>query len=94
MKKIISLFAALLIVFSFATVSLASGTHEGGHKITGEVVKTKGAIVTVKDKKGRAHKFHVDKTTNLNGKVKMGTIVEVESTDSGHAISMTVKGAE
>jgi len=58
--------------------------------MVGEVVKMDGPFVMVKGKDGKTHKFHVNKSTHLKGKVKSGVKVEVESTDSGHAISMSV----
>ncbi|NOY83408.1 MAG: hypothetical protein GXO96_01045 [Nitrospirae bacterium] len=84
---------ALSMVFSFAVAGFASGEHPGGHGdvVVGEIVKAEGAFVTVKDDHGKSHKFHVDKSTHLKGKIKAGAKVEVEATDGGHAISMTVK---
>ena len=92
MKKFGALFVAMAFVFSLASIGLASGSHSGGHKTKGEVVKTAGAFVTVKDEHGKSHKFHVNKSTHLKGKVKVGVKVHVESTEDGggHAISMTV----
>ena len=93
MKKFGLFFAALTLVFSFATIGLThedDDHHDGGHKIVGEVVKTDGPFVMVKGKDGKTHKFHVNKTTHLKGTIKSGAKVEVESTDTGHALSMSV----
>ncbi len=93
MRKFGLFFVALSMVLSFSVAGFASGDHPGGHgdKIVGEVVKAEGAFVTVKDDHGKSHKFHVDKSTHLKGKIKAGVKVEVEATGGGHAISMTVK---
>ncbi|MFQ5588812.1 MAG: hypothetical protein ACE5F7_08225 [Nitrospiria bacterium] len=93
MKKFALLLIMSLMVLTFSAVGFAGGDHPGGHgkKTVGEVVKAQGSFVTVKDEHGKSHKFHVDKSTHLKGKIKSGTKVEVESTDRGHAISMTAK---
>jgi len=90
MRKLSYLLVAMSMVISFGAVSFASGDHAGGHAIVGEVTKAEGAFVTVKDDHGKSHKFHVNGSTHMDGKVKTGVKVEVESTDSGHAISMKV----
>ncbi len=90
MKKFAIFFSALALVLSLSTIGFTSGKHAGGHKMVGEVVKMDGPFVMVKGKDGKTHKFHVNKSTHLKGKVKSGVKVEVESTDSGHAISMSV----
>ncbi len=93
MRTFVLFVVTLSILTSFTVSSFAGGKHSGdhGHKVAGEVVKAEGAFVTVKDDHGKSHKFHVDKSTNLQGKIKAGAKVEVEATDGGHAISMTVK---
>lgn len=92
MKKFSLLIASFAMVLSFATVGLTSGDHSGGHghETIGEVVKIEGPFVTVKSKDGKAHKFHVNKSTHMKGKVKPGVKVKVEATDAGHALEMTV----
>lgn len=93
MKKFGLFIVALSMVLGLSVVGFASGDHPGGHdnKIVGEVVKAEGAFVTVKDDHGKSHKFHVNKSTHFDGEIKTGVTVEVEATDGGHAISMTVK---
>ncbi len=93
MRKFALFVVAFSVVLSVAVVGFAGGKHSGGHgdMIVGEVVKAEGAFVTVKDDHGKSHKFHVDKSTHLEGKIKAGVKVEVEATDGGHAISMMVK---
>jgi len=87
-KKFATLLIAVTMVIGFSTLGLADAGHGGGHKMVGEIVKIEGPFVTVKDKDGKSHKFHVNKSTDTKGKVKMGSKVEVKSTDSGHALSM------
>lgn len=93
MKKLGLFFIVLSILTHFSAIGFASGDHPGGHgnKTVGEVVKAEGSFITVKDEEGKSHKFHVDKSTQLKGKIQSGAKVEVESTDRGHAISMMVK---
>jgi len=78
---------ALFMAFSFSTLTFAAGS-----KVTGEVVKTEGEFVTVKDADGKIHKFHMDKTTKQTGDIKQGAQVEVEATPQGHASAIAVKG--
>ncbi len=84
------LIVAALLVLNFAGVGLASGKQGEAHKMQGEIVKVEGEFVMIKSKDGKTHKFHVDKSTHLKGEVKAGSKVAVESTDSGHAISLSV----
>jgi len=93
MRKLALFVLALSMVLNFSVAGFAGGNHPGGHddKIVGEVVKAEGAFVTVKDDHGKSHKFHVDKSSHLKGKIKAGVKVEVEATGGGHAISITVK---
>lgn len=88
MKKVMMLFAAVMISISLATVALAGGSH----KIKGEVVKAEGEFVEVKDEKGKTHKLHVDKrSTKQTGEIKAGAQVEAQTDENGHAISITAK---
>lgn len=77
-------------VLSVASLGLTEGKHGEDHKTVGEVVKVEGEFVIVKTEDGKTQKFHVNKSTHLKGDVKSGSKVEVVSTDSGHAISMSV----
>ncbi len=93
MKRFSLFLIAMSWVLNGPLISFADGEHLGnlGNKMLGEVVKAEGAFVTVKDAHGKSRKFHVDKSTQLKGKIMAGAKVEVESTDRGHAISMRVK---
>ena len=87
MKKLIMFFVAAMVAFSFATTTFAAGAH----KVTGEVTKVEGDMITVKDAKGKEHKMHTDKSTKMSGDVKQGAKVEAEMTDKGHATEISVK---
>ncbi|MGB3940501.1 MAG: hypothetical protein WBK96_03290, partial [Candidatus Manganitrophaceae bacterium] len=76
MKKLVMLFVAVMVAFSFATAGFASD----GHKVSGEVTKVEGDMVTIKDEKGKEHPLHIDKTTKTSGEVKQGAKVEAEMT--------------
>ncbi len=96
MNKLATLLIAVAMVIGFNAPGFAGPGHghdekeNHGHKVVGEVAKIEGPFVIVKDKAGKSHKFHVNKSTHTEGKVKIGTKVEVESTDNGHALSMHV----
>lgn len=87
MKRLIMFFVAAMVAFSFATVSFATE----GHKISGEVTKVEGDMVTIKDDKGKEHKLHTDKSTKTTGDIKQGAKVEAEMSDKGHATAISVK---
>lgn len=95
MKSLVTLLIAMTMLISFNSLGIAGPGHghddagdHHGHKIVGAIEKIEGPFVTVKDKKGKSHKFHVNKSTHTKGAVKIGSKVEVESTDNGHALSM------
>ncbi|MBI3803458.1 MAG: hypothetical protein HY282_06815 [Nitrospirae bacterium] len=87
MKKLMMFFVAAMVAFSFATVSFATGDH----KVSGEVTKVEGDMVTVKDDKGKEHKIHTDKSTKTTGDIKQGAKVDVDMTDKGHATAISAK---
>lgn len=87
MKKLIMFFVAAMVAFSFATTSFAGGDH----KISGEVTKVEGDMVTIKDDKGKEHMVHTDKSTKMSGDVKQGAKVEAQTTEKGHATMISVK---
>ncbi len=93
MRQVGLFFIVISLVLSFTVAGFTEGEHPGGHaKIVGEVVKTEGAFVTVKDDQGKEHKFHVDKSTHLKGKITAGVKVEVEANEGGRAMSIVVTG--
>jgi hypothetical protein len=81
-KNIVSIAVMLLVLLMTVTLSTVGFAAE---KVTGEVVKMEGEFITVKDDKGKEHKFHVNKETKQMGEVKTGSKVEVEATPPGHA---------
>lgn len=87
MKKLIMFFVAAMVAFSFATVGFAGGDH----KISGEITKVEGDMVTIKDEKGKEHMVHTDKSTKMSGEVKQGAKVEAQTTEKGHATMISVK---
>ncbi len=87
MKKWIMFFVAAMVAFSFAATTFAAGEH----KMSGEVTKVEGDMVTIKDDKGKEHKVHTDKSTKMSGDVKQGAKVDVQMTDKGHATEISVK---
>lgn len=92
MRQVVLFLTVISLILSFTVAGFTEGEHPGGHaKIVGEVVKTEGAFVTMRDDQGKEHKFHVDKSTHLKGKITAGVKVEVEANDGGHAISIVVK---
>lgn len=50
MKRLIMFFVAAMVAFSFATVGFAGGDH----KISGEITKVEGDMVTIKDEKAKS----------------------------------------
>lgn len=59
--------------------------------INGKLEKIEGEFYVLKDKAGKEHKIHVDATTQKEGEVKAGAMVEVDE-ENGHAKSIKVQG--
>lgn len=74
----------IVAVLSFVSLSWAG-------MLSGEVTKIddKASVYMVKDAKGKEHKVHFDKTTQVTGEVKVGAMVEVDEA-KGHAKSIKV----
>lgn len=89
LKKIVLILAAFVVISGITAVSHSEEKKSTSNKMVGKVLKAEGAFLLVLDKEGRTHKFHLDETTLLNGKIKAGEAVVVESTDSGHAVSIS-----
>jgi len=90
MKKVGLILAAFILVTGIPALGYPESGKSVSNKMLGKVLKAEGAFVLVVDEEGRTHKFHFDETTRLNGKIKAGTAVVVESSDSGHAVSISV----
>lgn len=86
-KFVVTLLVFWLIVISSRTIGLA----EGIHKVTGEVTKVEGDMVTIKDEKGKEHTVLTDETTEMFGEVKQGAKVDAEMTEKGHAAMITIR---
>lgn len=90
MKKLIVpfVFAMALGVgmtsFSFATDMGAPSTQT----INGDLLKIEGEFYVVKDMAGKEVRLHVDKTTVLDGTIKVGDKVEAQATEKNHAESI------
>ena len=90
MKKLIVpfMFAMALGVgmasFSFATDMGAPSTQT----INGDLLKIEGEFYVVKDMAGKEVRLHVDKTTVLDGTIKVGDKIEVQATEKNHAASI------
>jgi hypothetical protein len=84
MKRILTSIVMFVAVLSFVSLSWAA-------VLSGEVtmIDDKGSFYTVKDAKGKEHKIHFDKTTQVTGEVKVGAMVEVDAA-KGHAKSVKV----
>jgi len=92
MKKLMMLAISLLAVAALAGVSMAADAtapapaapahaKKAAPKTTmGEVTAvTAGKSVTVKDEKGKTHKFSIGKKTKIEGELKVGAKVDVTS---------------
>lgn len=101
MKKIFLTVTVFIIVFSFTIPRLASAKHKKKGKTKGIIVEVQGDLinaegegtVTVKDRKGKLHKFQFDQTTIRMGRLgaKTGVKVEIKSEKGGHAKSVMDK---
>lgn len=82
MKRIlISLFMALAV--------MAMVSPSWAAVISGNLEKIDGEFYVVKDKDGKEHRIHFDKTTKNTGDVKAGAQVEVDEAN-GHAKTVKV----
>lgn len=78
MRRAITCFAALLIITTFAVISLAAEVEEV--YITGKVVAYKtGASIAVTDTDDEKHNFSINEDTEVVGKPAVGTMVELEA---------------
>ena len=84
MKKFIGLFIFTVIV----GVGMASYSYAADAKVapstqtvTGDLLKIEGEFYVVKEMSGKEIRLHVDKTTALDGAIKVGDKVEVQATE-------------
>ena len=91
MKKLIGLFAfAMAISVGMASLSYAAGDMavQANQTVSGDLLKIDGEFYVVKDMTGKEIRLHVDKTTTLDGAIKVGDKVEAQATEKNHAVSV------
>ncbi len=82
MKKAIALFAAVVMLVAFASVSFATSTKAPKGQITGDVTAFEaGKSITVKSKDAEVTADAVKKT-KITGEVKVGSTVTMKFTES------------
>lgn len=91
MKKLIRLFAfAVIIGVGMASYSYAAGdmAMPGTQTVNGDLLKIDGEFYVVKDMAGKEIRLHVDKTTVMDGAIKVGDKLEAQATEKNHAASI------
>ena len=90
MKKLIVPFMfAMVLGFGMISLSFAAGGAEpGSQTVKGDLLKIDGEFYVLKDMAGKEIRLHVDKTTALDGAIKVGDKVEAQATDKNHAASI------
>ena len=84
MKKLIVQFMfAMVIGVGMISLSYAADLNESPtpKTIKGDLLKIDGEFYVVKDMAGKETRLHADKTTVLDGAVKVGDKVEVQATE-------------
>ena len=91
MKKLIGLFvftmtlSAGMASLSYAAVDKAA---QASQTVSGDLLKIDGEFYVVKDMSGKEIRLHVDKTTTLDGAIKVGDKVEAQANEKNHASSL------
>jgi len=90
MKKLISLFIfAVIIGVGMASLSFAADkAAPSTQTVNGDLLKIEGEFYVGKDMSGKEIRLHVDKTTALDGAIKVGDKVEAQATEKNHAASI------
>jgi hypothetical protein len=91
MKKLIGPFIfAVIIGVGMASLSFAAGdmATASTQTIIGDLLKIDGEFYVVKDMAGKEIRLHVDKTTTMDGAMKVGDKVEAQATEKNHAGSI------
>ena len=91
MKKLIGLFVVPMILsVGMATLSCATAdkASPSAQTVTGDLLKVEGDFYVVQDMLGKENRLHVDKTTALDGAMKVGDKVEAQATEKNHASSI------
>jgi len=63
-----------------------TGYKENAHK--GEVLRVEGENYFIKGADGKEVRLHVDKTSQLDGTIKVGDKIEAQVTEKDHAVSV------
>jgi len=91
MKKLIGLFIfAVIIGVGMASYSYAAGdmAAPSSQTVKGDLLKIDGEFYVVKEMSGKEIRLHIDKTTALDGAIKVGDKVEAQATEKNHAASI------
>jgi uncharacterized protein YdeI (BOF family) len=91
MKKLIVPFMfALILGVVMASLSVAAGDMAASstQTVNGDLLKIDGEFYVVKDTAGKEIRLLVDKTTTMDGVIKVGDKVEVQATEKNHAVSI------
>ena len=91
MKKFINPFIlAVIIGVGMASYSYAAGdmAAPSTQTVNGDLLKIDGEFYVVKDMAGKEIRLHVDKTTAVDGAIKVGDKVEAQATEKNHAASI------
>lgn len=92
MKKLIGLFMfAMILSAGIVSLSYAAGemAAPGSQAVVkGDLLKIDGEFYVVKDMSGKEIRLHVDKTSKLDGTIKVGDKVEAQVTEKNHAVSI------
>jgi hypothetical protein len=91
MNKLIGPFILAVII----GVGMASYSYAADDKaapstqtVNGVLLKIDGEFYVVKDIAGKEIRLHVDKTTAVDGAIKVGDKVEAQATEKNHAASI------
>ena len=91
MKKFIGPFVlamilgAVLVTLSHAAGDMAAPSIQ---TVIGDLLKIDGEFYVVKDMAGKEIRLHADKTTALDGTIKVGDKVEAQAMEKNHAVSI------
>jgi hypothetical protein len=91
MKKFIGPFIFAVIIgggmasYAFAAGDMAAPSTQ---TVNGDLLKIDGEFYVVKDMAGKEIRLHVDKTTAVDGAIKVGDKVEAQATEKNHAASI------
>jgi hypothetical protein len=90
MKRLIVPFMfAMVLGVGMASLSFAADmAAPNTQTVKGDLLKIDGEFYVVKDISGKEIRLHVDKTTTIDGAIKVGDKVEAQATEKNHAGSI------